>query len=70
MQTLQLESFFPFTKIFEKGESNKKLPIEIRAETRDKMLNKLLSTEGKLVSWRKPLPQNINENVNTSMKKE
>lgn len=51
-------------------EHTKKLPIGIRAETTDRMLNKLLSTEGKLVSWRKPLPQNVNENVNTSMKKE
>jgi hypothetical protein len=48
------------------------LPRTIRAQTRKKMLKKLLSTEGRLVSWRKPLPRGSdrNQNVNTSMKKE
>ena len=48
------------------------LPKSIRAQARRRMINELLSTEGRLVSWRKPLPRgaSINQNVNTSMKKE
>ena len=48
------------------------LPKSIRAQARRRMINELLSTEGRLVSWRKPLPRgaSINQNVNTSMKEE
>ncbi len=48
------------------------LPKPIRAQARRRMINELLSTEGRLVSWRKPLPRgaSINQNVNTSMKEE
>ncbi len=46
------------------------LPKSIRAQTRRRMMNELLTTEGRLVSWRKPLPRGSdrNQNVNTSIK--
>ena len=34
----------------------KSLPISVRSETTKRMLTELLENEGKLVSWRKPLP--------------
>ena len=34
----------------------KSLPINVRSETTKRMLTELLENEGKLVSWRKPLP--------------
>ena len=48
------------------------LPKPIRAQARRRMMNELLSTAGRLVSWHKPLPKgvSINQSVNTSMKKE
>ena len=48
----------------------KTLPKSIRAQTRRRMMNELLTTEGRLVSWRKPLPRGSdrNQNVNTSIK--
>ena len=48
------------------------LPRTMREQARRRMLNELLSTEGRLVSWRKPLPRDSDrsQNVNTSMKKE
>ena len=48
------------------------LPRTMRAPVRRRMLNELLSTEGRLVSWRKPLPRGSdrNQNVKTSTKEE
>ena len=50
---IQLQNIIDNLKIIR--EHTKKLPLEMRDKARDKMINKLLSTEGKLVSFRKPL---------------
>lgn len=53
---IQIQNIINNLKIIK--EHTKNLPKEIRAETTDRMLNNLLSTEGNIVSWRKPL-QNV-----------